>query len=467
MFRVFRVFPTTVLASFRQTARCYHFEIERSSLATHEEEVIKMPDRPVRCQHGTLLYNSWRDCPYCWEEQKEEDAYEESRRQTSILEEIRDNQYTKSNLLESQELARSAEDRFRIRDLSGAIELINQAIKLEPSFMTFYYQRSRYFFLQEKREQTVSDLHNFFKANPENFGMLERQLKAGKLNELSSRKSEFEALIRSMLEKARTKAIESYESFARCCKNMEWQRRKFNSEALNTLDRHNQHIQKKLKNASYLDFVEIAENSKIMEDIANLVEAAIKCKDELAGITAQVTDQQRKVNELDEKEDERRGRFRRIEKIKALNRKFWASIGYIVFVLLAFVTTAVVLGLLTYFSFTGMIKKLGLGRPANDFSLAAWLEILLGIVWGLANLALIIATVVAPFKLAGYLLNNMGDFVGKVGKSKGPFEETYDLQQQRSKLYEKESQRNNLQNRLKDLSSNSSTLLNKIVWNNA
>jgi len=167
-----------------------------------------MPGRPTICSHGTPLYNSWRDCPDCVEEMERD-------YQTQLLEKIANNnrssssisssapqenaqQQAKANFFESQEMALLAEERFRINDLLGAVELINKAIQLESSFVSFYYQRARYFFLQGKKEQAISDLHNFFKANPENFVEVVNQLKVGKLAEFSAKRPEFEAMIQRM-----------------------------------------------------------------------------------------------------------------------------------------------------------------------------------------------------------------------------------------------------------------------------
>jgi hypothetical protein len=86
------------------------------------------------------------ECPYCR-------AEDDQRRAADALEDIayrskRDSETyttsepTKSRLVESQELARHAEERFRMNDLLGAVQLITEAIELQPKFVSFYLQRA-------------------------------------------------------------------------------------------------------------------------------------------------------------------------------------------------------------------------------------------------------------------------------------------------------------------------------------
>lgn len=175
------------------------------------------------CPHGRRIFSNWRECPEC---SAAEDIYEaswaaretaeETKKQTRILEDLayqREQQLdeaakklVQSKFIESQEMARLAEERFRMGDLLGALQLINKAIESESSFTSFYYQRARYLATQGKTEQAVSDLRNFCRATPENFVEVENQLKSGKLNEFSSIKSDFEALIHQIKGHARTQA---------------------------------------------------------------------------------------------------------------------------------------------------------------------------------------------------------------------------------------------------------------------
>jgi len=128
-----------------------------------------MGSRATYCHHGHLIQESWQECPECCAEhdQREmrdalEDAVTEQRQQTAILRDMADEKSTQSSVLEGQQLAESAEKRFRMRDPLGAEQLITAAIGIDPDFVHFYLQRARYLKYLGKEEEAFADLRHAF-----------------------------------------------------------------------------------------------------------------------------------------------------------------------------------------------------------------------------------------------------------------------------------------------------------------
>jgi len=242
-----------------------------------------MPGRPTECQHGTPLYNSWRDCPYCVEEMErdyqtqllEKIAYNSSRSSTSIsvpTPEVDAQQQAQNRLRESQEMARLAEERFLIPDLIGALKFVSQAIEIEPSFVPFYYQRARYLASQGRKEQAISDLRTFCRANSENFIELENQFKTGKLNEFPSIKPEFETLIHEIKGNARIKANYAISSVEAEAAKM---RVKFKEKPVPEFVNNAENSLSKLKQSGESDsYIAVLEVPKTAEEVKNEVRRA-------------------------------------------------------------------------------------------------------------------------------------------------------------------------------------------------
>jgi WD40 repeat protein len=246
-----------------------------------------------RCHHGHIIQDSWMECPECCEEHDireasyaAQDALIEAKRQTKILEDLADQrereserETARSKSIEAQELARLAEERFRMNDLRGAVQLITQAIEIQPTFVSFYLQRARYFACQDKKDQAISDLRYSFKTDKEVLLEIENQLKTGKLSELISLKPDLENLIREFKDSARKAAIQSKSQVESGIKSM---RLKFSEKPLpdfvEEVEREFREIVKLIENDLYFDLLNVP---KLAEGTKNKAAKAIERKNDV------------------------------------------------------------------------------------------------------------------------------------------------------------------------------------------
>lgn len=175
------------------------------------------------CPHGRRIFDWFGECSACWAEHQQteaayaqQDALIEAKKQTKILEDLAEQRESeseretaRSKSIEAQELARLAEERFRMDDLRGAVQLISQAIEIQPTFVSFYLQRARYLVRQGKEYDAISDLSFSFKKDKEVLVDFENQIKIGNLNDFISLKSELEVLIQEFKDEARKVAVQS------------------------------------------------------------------------------------------------------------------------------------------------------------------------------------------------------------------------------------------------------------------
>ena len=134
----------------------------------------------LRCHHGHIIQDSWQECPECWAEHDitrtadaTEDVLIEMRRQSEILESNKSNINIKEN---AQQLASYAEERYRMRDLPGAIDLISRAINKDSDFLSFYVQRARYNSSVSNTKEVIADLNHAFSKSPEMLHDVEQRL---------------------------------------------------------------------------------------------------------------------------------------------------------------------------------------------------------------------------------------------------------------------------------------------------
>ncbi len=169
-----------------------------------------------RCHHDWPIKDSWMECPKCCAEHDlreaadtARDILQETRRQNSIREDIASSSSAVSDKDSAQHKASFAEERLRMGDLRGAVQLITDAIALDPKFLSFYLQRAKYLVRQDKGDKALSDLCHVFTADPEILVEMENQQKAGRLNEFAPIKNDLEVTIKGFRKTARETAIRS------------------------------------------------------------------------------------------------------------------------------------------------------------------------------------------------------------------------------------------------------------------
>jgi len=425
-----------------------------------------------RCHHGWPIKDSWRECPHCWAEQlpmMEADALEDQLRQSRKPSTTYDvpSAPTKSKFVENQEKehfalekAKLAEERFRMDDLSGAAQLITKAIELQPSFAPFYFQRARYFFLLGKKDQTVSDLHQFFTANHENFVDVENQLRMGVLDDnFSSKKTEFEALIHEMLENAEKNALTNYEVFSKLFNDVQKHLKRFDLETVNVLERQNQYIQKTVKSASYKHLIDIVENCNIMREVIDVLEREAEYKNKINELEPNFQFDQTELHDLENKERERQNELDKREERRAAKRKKLVSRLYTIVAIFILILTAGVLGWLTYSSW----KSFHASIYAKNISLERAIG---NIFWLVFNVILSIVTLIVPF----YVMGKVGDSISDMNFYKNAGQRRWlsheipsDIKKLRLKVDEQKKNLNQLRHNLNNLSFKKSSLLKRIV----
>lgn len=343
-------------------------------------------------------------------------------------------------------MARFAEERFQMNDLSGAVQLIDEALELDASFISFYRQRAKYFFLLGKQEQAILDLHVFFKTNPQNFTNVENQLRHEKFYEYSSRKSEFETLIHDMYKKAETKAITSYEHFLRRWEKLVEQYGKFAANTVNVLNHHSQLAKKKLENTDYANLVEFAENCEIMREIVDVLETESKCKKEFETLKLRIQSNQLILAKIEDNERKRLIAFQSREEDMARTRKLWG----LILAPLASLGTFAIFGILTYGIFLLVYQLI----KSGDQFYVIFLSFI-----GMISVILAFISAIYVFRSTWEALKD------RVGQPGNTYEEmSHELQKLRLQRSQDNDMYKYLNGKLNELPLKRSKLENSIIW---
>jgi len=275
------------------------------------------------------------------------------------------------------------------------------------------------------------------------------------------------ALLGNLAEDASNRVSVSYNEFVKERNSIPPSQGDMVRQTMESVDHHAKIAEGRIRNASYSDLLKVDKHYRIMKQIVHLAKEEASCKSALKSMLRELKRDKAKLDDLYDQEEERQASLARIEKIKSANKKIWASLGYTFFVLLCFMGTAAVLGGITFFSGNKMIDMLeGQSTSQSIFWMIA--SAILAIIWGLTNLALVVASVVMPFAVARALLTNMGKFVSNAGESgKSDHGEAHLLQRYRSIVSQKKRRQNQLQHSIVKLSSQTEQLLKRIAWKDA
>jgi len=160
-----------------------------------------------RCHHGTIIQESWMECPECWAEHEANETASQIKEQTDILKKIAYQKTSESSpsspIIESQEFARLANERFKIDDTYGAIQLISKAIIIYPSFPSFYIQRANYYLAQDSSLDAIADIKKAVIQDSGYYTDLKNRISSNNLSYLSPIKNEISSLLNELKDNAR------------------------------------------------------------------------------------------------------------------------------------------------------------------------------------------------------------------------------------------------------------------------
>lgn len=201
-----------------------------------------------RCHHGRYIKDGWQECPECCaeednykgsvaaqetaaeikkqnkflqeqaeyrrkeykaREEREQELEEERDELERELEALRDERLEEQQLLGSQKFAVYAEERYRMNDLPGAIQLITQSIHLNPSFLSFYYQRAKYFIIMGLLSEALDDIKHCLTTDPKQYVYYENKLRQNDFGEFQKLSFELTSLINSIKDNATSVALDS------------------------------------------------------------------------------------------------------------------------------------------------------------------------------------------------------------------------------------------------------------------
>jgi tetratricopeptide (TPR) repeat protein len=107
---------------------------------------------------------------------------------------------------QAQQKAQFAETRSGMDDLLGAVQLINEAIHLQPTFISFHLQRATYLAQLGRKEAALNDVRHSIEQDPTVLPALERQIRSDKPNRYQALMPEIEALMGELKDEARRSA---------------------------------------------------------------------------------------------------------------------------------------------------------------------------------------------------------------------------------------------------------------------
>lgn len=359
---------------------------------------------------------------------------------------------------------------YAIGDVNKAAEYEGKLIKMTDQTPNLanadeiarcWYTLGVYNCLSHRSAPCVSALKNSILLRPHYFAL------AAIDRDLDIERQNVNTLLGNLAEDASNRALASYNEFVKERNSIPSSQGDLVRQTMNSVDHHAKIAEGRMHSASYSDLLDMDKNYRILKQIVHLAEEEASCKSELNNMLREIKRDKAKLDDLYDREVERQASSVRIEKIKSTNKKIWASLGYSFYVLLCFMGTAAALGGITFLSSNKMIDVLGgLSNSEHLFWIIG--SAILAIIWGLGNLALVVASIVMPFVVARSLLRNMGKFVRNVAESgKSDHGAARLLQQYRSVISQKKRKEHQLRHRIVRLSSQTEQLLKRIAWKNA
>ncbi|MGB7061790.1 MAG: hypothetical protein WBF13_05485 [Candidatus Zixiibacteriota bacterium] len=240
----------------------------------------------------------------------------------------------------------------------------------------------------------------------------------------------------------------------------------FESNSLSSIvevDRNLNIAESKLKVGSYTDLIDIKANCLALNGVMDSIQDHDGMQKNLKMLEEDLEKDEVRLKEYEEKERNEIKALEISESRSAESRELRAIILRGLILVIAFASTAAIGFLFAGASWKGCSGFLESSKPHGV--LGALGDLIIAILWGVFNIALVPAGLVAPFWVSAKIRNSMKDYVIEAGKIK-KVHYTRPTEHDRliASVSKKRGQVPDLEHRLSNLKSKTTDSLNKLLW---